>query len=37
MAKKKASRKNQKLYKMKGCYKSRKNYLGGDNNKAYPN
>jgi len=34
---KKASRKHQKMYKMKGCSKTRKNYLGGgDNNLAYP-
>ena len=33
---KKASRKNQKIYRMKGCSKTRKNYLGGDNNLAYP-
>ena len=33
---KKISRKNQKIYRMKGCSKTRKNYLGGDNNLAYP-
>lgn len=34
---KKASKKHQKIYRMKGCSKTRKNYLGGgDNNLAYP-
>lgn len=39
---KKSLKKKQKLYKMKGCFKTRKNYLGGnvkldaDTNLAYP-